>query len=188
MARRRQPGRLNVLTVKKIGDWNGAIRFCSSMGYEVRKKAEKAQWDICKKLKQIVIAHLLAQDLNWEPLSRKTRQNKKENKNLILIDTEIYLDNIKVWKESGAARVGVKKGVLYKRGDNTISLERVAILNEFGTSRVPARPLWNPSIEELGGEEGIRDFVASAIYRRLKWLSRGTPIKVTLKQILKKVE
>lgn len=181
----RRHKRLTNFTVKKVGKWNEAIRFCSSMGYEVHKKTLTAQWEISKRLRRIVIGHLLAQDLpGWDDLSPRTLRNKKENKEYKLIDTELYLNNIKVWKQSGTAYVGIKKGLLYKRKGNTIEVERVAIWNEFGNRRVPARPLWNPSIEELGGPDGIRDYIASAIFRRLKWLSRGTPVRVTKSQLL----
>lgn len=179
--------RINSVTIKKVGDWKGATKFLSSMGYEVKAKTLQAQYEICKKLKGIVVKHILDQDLNWEPLAPTTIKNKNKNKNQILIDTEVYINNIKVWKEAGVAKAGVKKGVMYRRANGAIALDRVAALLETGTTKMPARPLWEPSINELGGKEGIRQFVVDAIYRRLKWLSRGTPIKVTKKQILKKV-
>lgn len=183
----RQPRRLNTLTAQAIGDWQGVYRFFDSMGIEVKKKALQAQWDICKQLKRVVVGHILAQDLPWEKLAPATRRNKTENKDMIYIDSETYLNNIKVWKHNGQAFVGVKKGTTYKRKSGNVSLERVAIWMEFGTSKMPARPLWGPSIEELGGPKGMRDFVADAIYRRLKWLAKGKPIKVTRKSISNKI-
>lgn len=174
----RQSRRLNDLTAKPIGDWNGAIKFFSRMGIEIKKKAVEAQWQSVKKLKQIVIGHLLAQDLNWGKLAPSTVKNKRENKGYVLIDTETYLNAIKVWKVGNTSFIGVKKGTMYKRKTGNVNLERVAIWLEYGTRKMPARPLWGPSIDEMGGKKGMRDFVADAIYRRLKWLARGKPIKV----------
>lgn len=181
----RRPGRLSTFTVKKIGNWDGVIKFLSDSGYEVKKKTQQAQWDFIKKYKATVINHLLAQDLNWTELSERTKRSK--NGDLILIDTETYLNNIKMWKQGNSVLVGVKKGISYKRRNTVVSLDRVAILNELGTSRVPARPLWEPSFQEIGGREGLRQFVVEAIYRRLKWLSRGKPITVTKSQIKKQI-
>lgn len=179
-------GRLSKLTVKKVGNWRGAIDFLGKSGFEVKKEVNKASFQLCTKLKNIVIGHLLAQDLNWKDLHPSTIKNKKsKNRNNKLIDTELYLSNIKVWRELGTAYVGVKKGISHKRGDNVISLDRLAIFLELGTSRMPARPLWNPSIEELGGEKGIKNFIASAIYKRLETLSKGTPLTITKKDIIK---
>ena len=175
--------RINALTSYPIGNWDGVIKFFDKMGIEMKKKIVKAQWDSMKNLKNIVIGHILAQDLNWEKLSPRTERRKKKNKSLIYIDTELYLNSIKIWKKGNTTFVGVKKGIVYKRNSGRVSLERVAIWMEYGTKNMPARPLWTPSIEEVGGPKGIRDFVAAAIYRRLKWLARGTPIKVTQKQI-----
>lgn len=184
----RTPRRLNGFTAKKIGDWTGVENFFKSLGVEMKKKINQSQWEICKKLRDTVIHHIQDQDLNWQDLSERTTKRKKKNKDIILIDTETYINNIKLWRQGGKAFVGVKKGTLYKRKDATVSLERVAIWLEYGTSKMPARPLWNPSIDELGGQEGMRDYVVDAIFRRLKWLSRGKPITITKKSVAKLVK
>lgn len=183
----RIPGRISPFIAKKVGDWRGVIQFFDKMGIEVKKKTIQAQFDICKKLRQKVVGHILAQDLQWATLSRSTQKNKRENKTLIYIDTELYLNSIKVWKDGNGAYVGIKKGTVYKRKTGAVNLERVAIWMEYGTHKQPARPVWGPSMQELGGKEGIRDFVVDAIFRRLKWLAKGKPLKVTRKQINKLV-
>lgn len=184
----RTPRRLNAFTATKIGDWKGVEKFFGSLGIEMKKKISQAQWDICKKLRDTVIDHITAQDLNWEDLSERTVKLKKKNKDLILIDTETYVSNIKMWRANGVVNVGVKKGTTYKRKSGSVSLERVAIWLEYGTSKMPARPLWNPSFEELGGKEGMRDYVVDAIFRRLKWLAKGKPITITKKSVAKQVK
>lgn len=184
----KRAGRINAVIAKEIGDWNGVIQFFDKAGIEVKKKTLEAQWEICKKLKRIVVGHILAQDLNWPQLSHRTIRNKKENKQLVYIDTETYLDNITTWKKLGVAYVGIKKGTIHKRKNGNVNLERVAIWMEYGTRNMPARPLWGPSIDELGGRKGIRDYVAAAIYRRLKWLARGKPLIITQKGISKLVK
>lgn len=173
------------LTARKIGNWNEAIRFCKSMGKDVRQAAIDGQWEQAKKLKQIIIGHILAQDLPWQPLSPKTVRNKRQNKRMIYVDTEKFLEAIALWKDGDRVFMGVKKGITYKRKDGNVTVDQVAIWNEFGTRRAPARPLWNPSIAEMGGAKKIRDNIADTIYRRLKWLSRGTPMQVTKGDIRK---
>lgn len=184
----RSQRRLNAFTAKKVGDWKGVETFFKGLGIEMKKKITQSQWEICKKLRDTVIAHITAQDLNWQDLSDRTVKLKKQNKDLILIDTEAYISNIKLWKSNGVVNVGVKKGTTYKRTNGSVSLERVAIWLEYGTSKMPARPLWNPSFEELGGKEGMRDYVIDAMFRRLKWLARGKPIKITKKSVAKLVK
>jgi hypothetical protein len=173
------------MVAKTVGDWSGVIKFFKDSGIEVRKKTMDAQWEICKKLKSILIRHIIANDLNWANLSPITRANKKENKNMIYMDTELYINSIQVWRNGLNAQVGLKKGATYRRKSGSVSLERVAMWMEYGTQKMPARPLWAPSIEELGGKEGIRDFVVDAIFRRLKWLAKGKPIKITKRQVTK---
>jgi hypothetical protein len=176
---------------QKIGDWNGVIEFFNNMGVEVKKKTIQAQYDICKDIRDRVIKHILAQDLNWPPLAEATQNIKKKHKTEAYIDTELYLNSIKVWRDANGAYVGVKKGIVYKRVNGNVTLDRVARWMEYGTGgRSPQlpRPLWAPTIEEVGGQEGIRDFVVDAIFRRLKWLAGKTPVRITKGRVLKMVK
>lgn len=175
---------------EKVGDWSGVIGFFNGMGIEVKKKTIQAQYDICKEIKRRLIGHILSQDLGWAPLAPRTQRKKKNHKTDAYIDTELYMKSIKVWKDGNKAYVGIKKGVVYKRKGGNVTLDRVARWMEYGTtgrSQQPARPLWAPTIDEVGGAEGIRDFVVDAIFRRLKWLAGKKPIKITKNRVLKMV-
>lgn len=175
---------------EKVGDWSGVIAFFNGMGIEVKKKTVQAQYDICKEIKSRIIGHILSQDLGWAPLAERTQRKKKNHKTDAYIDTELYMKSIRVWKDGDKAYVGIKKGVVYKRKSGNVTLDRVARWMEYGTtgrSAQPARPLWAPTIEEVGGAEGIRDFVVDAIFRRLKWLAGKKPITIKKTRVLKMV-
>ena len=92
----------------------------------------------------IVLHHLNMQDLAWTPLAVYTVQ--KKDSSLILLDTFLYRDSIRAWKTKSAGYVGVNNTVAYPSG---IKICEVAIDNEFGTQKIPARPLWQPSANDV---------------------------------------
>lgn len=180
------PKRLSPFIAKKIGDWDGAMRFFRDMGWRVKTVTLKSQEEICRKLKKIIVNHIIAQDMQWEPLSPKTMKIKNpKNKDLIYLDTELYIKSITVGRVRDTYWIGIKKGIAYRRKGSFVNVDRVAAMNEFGNMRVPARPLWEPSILELGGAKGIRDYVAKAIYEKLKAQAKGGPVQITKGKITK---
>lgn len=177
--------RVGSITAKKIGDWNGAIRFLGELGHLVEPTAKTAINKEAEGLKTRILAHIFAQDLPWAPLSPNTIKRKKgPTKNKIYLDTTTYIDAIRVWREGSFTTVGIRKGTTYRnRKDRSVTVDQVAIWMEFGTRKAPARPLWNPSINEAGGARGIRDRVARALFNKIKQKARGKPVTITYKDI-----
>lgn len=189
MARRSSGSITGKNSVELFGDWDGCTKFLNSMGYEVDKKVKDSLWVYAKKLRDIVKNHIIHQDLNLADTSERTKKLKKQNKDLILIDTEVYVQNIKAWRDRGNVYVGVKRNLLQKRkGQPPVPVDKIASWLEEGTRKMPPRPHWKPSIEEMGGKEGLKEFVIDAIFRRLKWLARGKEIVVTRSSVLAKLK
>lgn len=87
------------------------------------------------------------QKLDWIPLSTKYLRYK-ERHNLdtrILIATSFYRDNITWYVKGGTVYFGVKDIVHEPSG---MPLPILARIHEFGTSTVPARPLWHPVLNK----------------------------------------
>lgn len=93
----------------------------------------------------IVVHHIDMQDLAWTPLSFFT-VNKKGN-STILVDTSLYIQSIRNWRNANFGYVGVGSSDVYPDGTK---LSTVAIDNEYGTQNIPARPLWQPSAKDVG--------------------------------------
>lgn len=80
----------------------------------------------------------------WEPLSGPYLEYKKRN-NLstnIWEATSLVHDSIGVWRSNDKYVVGIKRDVKYP-GSN-VPAYRVIRMLEFGTSKMPARPLFMP--------------------------------------------
>lgn len=99
--------------------------------------------------------HLQKQDLDWAPLQdatlkRKTSpaQGKQRLSEKKLIATTTYFRNITSWASGSRVFIGVKRGV---RNASGASVGMIARVHEFGSKKrnIPARPLWQPTLEEL---------------------------------------
>jgi len=187
MAKRQRVGGL---VVKKVGNWDSTINAIGKLGPTLKEEAKKSQRRLANSMKEAIIGHIYAQDLKWAPLRPNTLK-RKQNKNryMIYLDTETYVNAIVVLSSPKGISVGIRKGQPYKgRKDRSITVDQVAMWMEFGTSRMEARPLWQPTIEEFGGAKGLRDKIAKDIYERAKRLSKGTALNVTYSGIRRGVK
>lgn len=168
---------------KLFGQWDESIDILNRMGKEVKQASLKAQFKICQDIAKRVKKHIKNQDLNWQPLSPIYEQRKEAAglSGRILEAYSNYYNNISVWSigNQGYAYVGVKKGI-YTRNlqgkRSTYDLATIAAIHELSQGKkIPRRPLWNPTIAELGGAPGLKKMFVSSLIGHLR--SRGIPVK-----------
>lgn len=160
------------IRIKTIGPWKRELRKMRMLAPDIHASAMWGQMKAAKRLVKIVRGHLRNQDLkDWPPLAESTIR-KKGGDTRILIHSETYYNNIKAFRKGYIYYAGVKRGVTEPNG---IETARVAAIHEFkslaASSGHPPRPLWAPSIKEMGGMTGIRDIVVSVIVAKL--MKRG---------------
>jgi hypothetical protein len=164
------------ITTKLEGDWKGATEMLGTLDTKIRRGIQAAQRSQGQKLVRIVKNHILDQDLDWAP----KKHPEKSGDPRVYIDTEAYYNAITEWQENLIHYIGVKSDKTNGRGQN---IAYYAYLLEYGwTSRggnnVPARPLWQPSIDEMGGQEGWKKAIADDIRRKFKpFESKGFEVK-----------
>lgn len=187
----KSPRKFTKVQAKRVGNWEKAIQFYSKLGFDIRDSVKRAQKEEVTELKKAIVRAIVTQKYagtsKWPALKPTTTYRKKDNKNMIYMDTEKYVNSIMVRVEGSVASVGFRKGVTYKRrGGRSVTLEQVARWMEYGTRRQPARPLWGPSIQERGGARGIRDRVTDKLFRKLRKLAAGTGIIIERGDIRKR--
>lgn len=155
---------------RKLGRWNKALLLTRKLPASVTVGYVAGQRSIMGKFLRIVTGHLKRQDLPWEDLDYHYRRSKTQNNDKILIHTGLYLRSITMIQKNNAVYVGVKKGIPHrnkKAGFNT-QVHVVAAMHEhggkvWGKANLPARPLWRPSYEELGGDAAIQKAVLQGV-------------------------
>jgi hypothetical protein len=139
------------------GDWDrfaNGVRYLSSdlLMDDVVDDLERLGHQIAYSVKN----HIMKQDLNWPKLSKITIY-KKGGREEILIDSMKYANSItsdvkRKWKHFAELTVWPEGNV----DDRDISYQQLAFYHEYGTKRMPERPLWRPVMEEIDSMEAFK--------------------------------
>jgi hypothetical protein len=169
------------LKIKPFGKWKRAELFTATLGPKITMAVMLAQRSHMRKLAQKVKDHIINQDLPWDPLAASTIARKGHDE--VYVDQGIYLDNIGVWSSGLTWYAGIKRGVYYPDGSEVAA---VAHMLENGNGfKLPARPVWGPSVKELGGYVGIRAAVITSLLITLKATNLSDFKITTLRQIFR---
>lgn len=155
------------MALKRVGNWAGVKATINSLGSRMYAAQQLSLKRFGLKAEAIAKGHIYSQDLNWKPLSpatlaQKIRKGYSEN---ILVATGTYFQSITSWVSDDTVFIGVKRQVKDREGNVLADIARV---HEYGsaTGRIPARPLWRPSMQET-----------------LVWhLANNTPLQILLKR------
>lgn len=133
--------------IKKTGDWSGARYAAKKMPQHVKVAERRLIDKFMNRMKSGLINHIISDDLGWIKLSGYTIRNKGHAAKLI--HSGLLISSITTWTKSKAGYVGIKPSVREKNGTK---VAEVARRQEEGYGRIPARPLWKPTAEEVYAE------------------------------------
>lgn len=166
---------------KTFGKWDETIRLMQRLKPAIKNASLAAQVIVCEEICRKVKNHLLKQDLPWVPLT-KAYATTKANKSLddrMLIAWGSYYEAIKVWRigNQHMVMVGIRKGIYGKTPTgkrSRLEIAQIAAFHEFSANPLRRRPLWNPTIQELGGQKGIKSLYLKNLYNQLR--KRNIPV------------
>ena len=179
-------GELPQIKFELFGEWEKTMSIMKRLGPTVKVASVIAQMKVGKTIAVKVRNHIRNQDLGWTALSEKYAI-KKSNAGLqsgTLMAYNNYINAIKVWQSGNKhlVMVGVKRGIYTREANgkrSKIEIAEIAGIHEFSNgNRVPRRPLWNPTITELGGAKGLQKMYINT----LAWHLREMGIPVVLKR------
>lgn len=157
----------NNIQVKAFGDWNRAKSFIRNLSPSIRASVLWGQEKAAKELVKIVKAHIRNQTVpagtSWAPLADSTI-SRKGSSDWYLENMEYY-DSIGTWREAYTFYAGIRRG---EKNRNGIEIAKLANILEMGTDKIPARPLWGPSLDEMGGFDGMRAIVLAVLEKKLR--------------------
>jgi len=168
---------------KLFGQWDETVKTLNRLSPTIKECSLIAQMKICTLIAKKVKAHLKNQDLNWQPLNPDYAKRKNEAGlgTETLVAYHQYYNNIQAWQVGNQhiAYVGVKKGI-YTRNlqgkRSKLDVASIAAVHEFSNgTKIPRRPLWNPTIAEIGGAPGLKQMFVKHLVGSLR--VRGIPVK-----------
>lgn len=178
-------GQLPKINFELFGDWDRTMGVIKNMGPAVKDSSVKAQIKVGKEILKKVKGHLRSQDLGWQALSDHyvRRKSSAGFDTRILVGYGSYYRNLEVWQSGNRHLVfiGVRRGIYTQETSgkkSKIDIATIAGIHEFSSGkRIPKRPLWNPSIAQMGGAKGIKTMYINSFIWHLR--AKGIPVTKT---------
>lgn len=164
------------LSIKKTGAWDKVPKILNGLRKNL-VPAFVAQIQSDGELYlQTIIDHIDRQDLNWVPLSERTIELKGGD-DTVYVETGFLIDNLKVLKVTSTKKkveffIGAPNTVRTSEG---VKLSDLMIWLEYGTDKIPARPLLRPSWSEI--EPIIKNNMRELLTTLIKTGGEGLDLK-----------
>lgn len=154
--------------LKMTGDWNKAGIFMKTLAVRLRPAFELQLYKDGEFVLDKIKGHIESQDLNWTPLAERTIELKGG-------DDTIYIETGQLFNGLTVRRIKstVKGSTIYvgaspwKKHEGGMSMSDLMIWLEYGTDKIPPRPVIQPTYEE------VKDILKSHWEDLLKELCKG---------------
>lgn len=136
--------------MSKFGDWTKAGIILQNLTANIYPAYKAQLHEDGELLLKTIINHIDKQDLNWVPLAESTIQLKGGDET-IYVETGYLKDNLEV-RRVRAPKNGVTLFVgasAWKTTPSGLKFSDLMIWLEYGTDKIPPRPLIRPSWEEV---------------------------------------
>ena len=144
--------------LEKVGDWDKMNAYFNKLSEDYLQKAfeDRLRQD-GELLVDAIKGHITSQDLGWTPLAESTQ--RKKGGSMIYVESGSLLGSIQAKEVSGgdmAIQVGAFGG--HPSGE---SASQILEWLEYGTNRIPPRPLIRPTFDEKQAEikRGWRELI-----------------------------
>lgn len=138
------------LNLELTGDWNRAGIYMRNLAVKLKPAFEAQIYEDGEFVLEIMRDHIDSQDLSWTPLAERTVELKGG-------DTTIYVETgqlrnglivrrIKSSAKGSTVFVGASP---WKRHEGGMKMSELMIWLEYGTDKLPPRPLVQPTFEEV---------------------------------------
>lgn len=165
-----------VLQVKLNGEWTQVESAISHLGPDIQRGYDVAVSKYAKKLLSIVKTSLtlgippVGGGVTWQPLSEATI--KRWGQHPIYNLTGLYSRSVGLYQYKSRTLIGLP--ISAKRASQKkLTLNQLAKILEFGSNdgRIPARPVWSPSVKAAGGNTKLKQLILTSTLSEL--LKRG---------------
>lgn len=138
------------MSFKLTGDWNKAGVYLRNLAVKLKPAFEAQLLEdgnfVLEKMKD----HIDNQDLSWTPLAERTVELKGGD-TTIYVETGALKDGLTVRRVKSSVKgstffIGASP---WKRHEGGMKMSELMIWLEYGTDKIPPRPLVQPTIEEV---------------------------------------
>lgn len=138
------------MKLEMTGDWNRAGLYMRNLAVKLKPAFEAQLWEDGQMVLEKMRGHIDSQDLSWTPLAERTIELKGGD-DTIYVETGALKNGLTVRRIKSSARgstifIGASP---WKRHEGGMKMSDLMIWLEYGTDKIPPRPLVRPTIEEV---------------------------------------
>ena len=138
------------MKLEMTGDWNRAGLYMRNLAVKLEPAFEAQLWEDGQMVLEKMRGHIDSQDLSWTPLAESTVELKGGD-DTIYVETGALKNGLTVRRIKSSARgstifIGASP---WKRHEGGMKMSDLMIWLEYGTDKIPPRPLVRPTIEEV---------------------------------------
>lgn len=132
------------------GDWNRAGLYMKNLAVKLKPAFQAQLYEDGEFVLEVMKDHIRDQDLNWTPLAQRTVELKGGD-TTIYVETGQLRDGLTVRRIKSSTKgstvfIGASP---WKRHEGGMKMSDLLIWLEYGTDKIPPRPLVQPTIEEV---------------------------------------
>lgn len=132
------------------GDWNRAGLYMKNLAVKLKPAFQAQLYEDGEFVLEVMKDHIRDQDLNWTPLAQRTVELKGGD-TTIYVETGQLMDGLTVRRIKSSTKgstvfIGASP---WKRHEGGMKMSDLLIWLEYGTDKIPPRPLVQPTIEEV---------------------------------------
>jgi len=139
------------VTLEMTGDWNKAGLYMKNLAVKLKPAFEAQFNEDGEFVLETMRGHIDSQDLNWTPLAERTVELKGGD-STILVETGALRDGLSVRRIKSTVRgstIFVGASPWKRHSPSGAKLSDLLIWLEYGTDKLPPRPLVEPTIKEV---------------------------------------
>lgn len=138
------------MNLNLVGDWGRVNKYFQNLSEKLKPSFTLQVWEDGEMVLEELNNHIDSQDLGWTPLSNKTIEIKGGD-TTILVDTGelkngIEVKRVKDTSNGSTIYIGFPSD---KRHSSGMSMSELMIWLEYGTDKIPPRPLVKPTIDDV---------------------------------------
>lgn len=137
-------------SLKLTGDWNRAGVYLKNLSIKLYPAFEGQLYEDGKFILDKIQKHIDSQDLSWTPLSQRTIELKGGDSTIYIetgqLKNGLVVRRVKSSTKGSTLFIGASPWKKHKSG---MSMSDLMIWLEYGTDKIPPRPLIRPTIEEV---------------------------------------
>ena len=139
-----------MLNLQMTGDWNKAGIHLKNINVNLKPMFEAQFYEDGQMVLEKMKGHIPSQDLSWTPLSERTIQLKGGD-TTIMVETGELLEGLVCRRVKSSVKgstifVGASP---WKTHSGGMKMSEIMVWLEYGTDKIPPRPLVRPTFEEV---------------------------------------